>query len=89
MSSAHQAFVDARVRGLVPLLVEHDVLIRLKDLAGQADLGRETGAGTPRRAPKQETDLLLGLGPGGARLDMGGTPADSSPALGRRDAFGS
>jgi hypothetical protein len=50
VSSAHQAFEGARVRGFVPLLVEHDVLIQLKDLAGQADLVTRPGAETPRRA---------------------------------------
>lgn len=35
--SAHQTFEGARVRGYVPLLVEHDVLIQLKTLASAAD----------------------------------------------------
>ena len=39
VSAAHGAFAQARVRDFVPLLVEHDVLITLKELAGQADLG--------------------------------------------------
>lgn len=40
VSAAHREFMDAPVRDFVPLLVEHDVLTRLKELAGQADLGR-------------------------------------------------
>jgi hypothetical protein len=50
VSSAHQAFAGARVRNFVPLLVEHDVLIQLKDLAGTADLAARQRAVTPHRA---------------------------------------
>jgi len=45
--TAHQSFAGVRVRNFVPLLVEHDVLIQLKDLAGQADLVERQGGGTP------------------------------------------
>ncbi len=50
VSSAHQAFEGARVRVFVPLLVEHDALIQLKELARQADLVARQGAGTPHPA---------------------------------------
>lgn len=49
VSSAHQAFEGARVRGFVPLLVEHDVLIQLKNLAKQADQVVRQAASTPHR----------------------------------------
>jgi hypothetical protein len=48
VSSAHQSFAGARVRNFIPLLVEHDVLIQLKDLAAQAHLVARQGTGTPR-----------------------------------------
>lgn len=38
VSVAHREFKHAPVRDFVPLLVEHDVLIELKELAGEADL---------------------------------------------------
>ena len=39
VSAAHHEFEQATVRDFVPLLVEHDVLIRLEKLAGHADVG--------------------------------------------------
>ena len=48
VSGAHREFDDAPVRAFVPLLVEHDVLIRIKELGGQADLGM-AGRGDERR----------------------------------------
>ncbi|HLN77460.1 MAG TPA: hypothetical protein VK204_10480 [Nocardioidaceae bacterium] len=50
VSSAHQAFEGARVRVFVPLLVEHDALMQLKELARQADLVARPGAGAPHPA---------------------------------------
>lgn len=38
VSATHQEFEQARVRAFVPLLIEHDVLIELKEVAGRADL---------------------------------------------------
>lgn len=38
VSAVHQEFDQARVRAFVPLLIEHDVLIELKEIAGRADL---------------------------------------------------
>ena len=58
VSSAHQAFEGARVRGFVPLLVEHDVLIQLKDLAGQADLVAKPEQGRLAGPSKQGTAKL-------------------------------
>ena len=77
VSSAHQAFEGARVRGFVPLLVEHDVLIQLKDLAGQADLVAkpEQGRWARKRLAKPRT-LLLGLG----RLLVAQAPCQSPMA---------
>jgi hypothetical protein len=40
----------AHVRNFVPLLVEHDVLIQLKDLAGKADLVARQREVSPHRA---------------------------------------
>jgi hypothetical protein len=64
--SAHQAFAGARVRGFVPLLVEHDVLIQLKGLAGPADLVAKPEQGRLGGPSEQETgqasDPFAGLG---------------------------
>ena len=38
VSTTHQEFEQARVRAFVPLLIEHDVLIELKEIAGRTDL---------------------------------------------------
>jgi hypothetical protein len=50
VTSAHQTFAGARVRSFVPLLVEHDVLIQLKDLAEKADLVARQREVSPHRA---------------------------------------
>ena len=38
--AAHQAFLGARIRQFVPVLVEHDVLVVLRDLTRRVDSAR-------------------------------------------------
>ena len=50
VSGAHRQFDDARVRDFVPLLVEHEALNTLRDLAGKADLADRRDTEAPELA---------------------------------------